>query len=161
MDEITRVAQALHEVHCGCGDFIAHQMEARQQFDSDDTVYLAMARAAIDTLRPGGDRLPAITRPNGQPYRPRTLRVVGWDVDWPNHGDTHWQVAVLGTHDIAVARQLAPRGYHCPFLVNPTLGWMRLGMNRGEPTWMHDEIRGAACVIFDESDDPQRPAAAS
>lgn len=93
-----------------------------------------------------------IVRPNGKPYRPRSIRVVGWDVDWRD--DTLWQVAVLGTHDIAVARQYAAFGYHCPFLINPEAGWVRLGMYRGEPTWIHDDVRGAACVIFDESDDP-------
>lgn len=96
--------------------------------------------------------LPPITRPNGKPYRPRRLRVVGWDAD--KRDGTVWRVAVLGTHDIAVAREHAPQGYHCPYLINPELGWVRLGMCHGEPTWLHDEVRGAACVIFDESDDP-------
>lgn len=96
--------------------------------------------------------LPAITRPNGKPYRPRDIRIVGWDV-YDTQPET-WQVAVLGTHDIVAARRLAPHGYHCPYLINPTLGWVRLGMSNGEPTWVHDEVRGSACVIFDESDDP-------
>jgi hypothetical protein len=99
-------------------------------------------------------RLESIRRPNGKLYRPRRLRVVGWDIDWSYHADANWQVAVLGTHDIAVARQLAPQGYHCPYLVNPERDWVRLGMCRGEPTWLRDDLRGAACVVFDESDDP-------
>lgn len=99
-------------------------------------------------------RLPAITRPNGKVYRPRYLRVVGWDCDY--WSDTVlWQVAVLGTHDIAKAREMAPQGYHCAYLVNPQAGWVRLGYKDGEPTWIFDDIRGAACVVFDESDDPE------
>jgi hypothetical protein len=58
------------------------------------------------------ETLPAIVRPNGKLYRPRYLRVVGWDI-----------------------------------------------MSHGEPRWIHDDVKGAACVIFDESDDP--PEAAS
>jgi hypothetical protein len=92
------------------------------------------------------------TRPNGRVYRPRYIRVVGWDND--DRAGTVWQVAVLGTHDVTLAREYAPQGYHCPYLINPTLGWVRLGMEHGEQTWIHDDVRGAACVIFDESDDP-------
>lgn len=94
--------------------------------------------------------LPAIERPNGKLYRPRRIRVTGWDNIYDH--DYAWQVAVLGTHDVDVAREFAPQGYHCPHLINPTLGWIRLGMCHGEPTWLNDEVRGAACVIFDESD---------
>lgn len=107
-----------------------------------------------------GDTLPPIVRPNGKLYRPRYLRVTGWDIDWSRDGDVNWQVAVLGTHDVDVAREHAPQGYHCAYLVNPEAGWVRLGMCRGEPTWLHDAVRGAACVIFDESDDPPEVVAA-
>lgn len=99
------------------------------------------------------DTLPPIVRPNGKTYRPRYLRVVGWDIDWSRDHETEWQVAVLGTHNVDAAREMAPQGYHCPYLIKPELGWVRLGMNHGEPTWLHDDVRGAACVIFDESDD--------
>lgn len=102
------------------------------------------------------DTLPPIVRPNGKTYRPRYLRVVGWDCE----DDVLWQVAVLGTHDIAAARVLAPQGYHCPHLVNPTLAWMRLTVRDDESTWIYDDVRGAACVIFDESDDPPEVSAA-
>ena len=51
MTEVERVAEAIHAVHCGCGDFTAHQDESRQQFASQDTVYLASARAAITALQ--------------------------------------------------------------------------------------------------------------
>lgn len=95
---------------------------------------------------------PPITRPNGKLYRPRTIRVVGWDWEW---GDVPWQVAVLGTHNIALARSHAPRGFHCPRLVRPQLSWMRKGMRDGEPFWVVDDVRGAACVVFNESDDPE------
>lgn len=98
------------------------------------------------------ETLPPITRPNGKLYRPRSLRVVGWD-DHSTYPES-WQVAVLGTHDIARAREEARHGYHCPHLINPETGWVRLGMRRGDPHWVYDEVRGAACVIFDESDDP-------
>lgn len=96
--------------------------------------------------------LPPITRPSGRIYRPRRLRVVGWDV--LDRQPESWQLAVLGTHDVAVARDAAPRGFHCAFLVNPTRSWVRLGLVRGEPTWLYDDARGAACVVFDERDDP-------
>jgi hypothetical protein len=96
--------------------------------------------------------LPSVIRPNGKVYRPRRVRVVGWDCD--AYEPPFWQVAVLGTHDVEVAREYAPQGYHCAYLVHPHLGWVRLGMCHGEPTWLHDDIRGAAAVIFDESDDP-------
>lgn len=98
------------------------------------------------------DALPPVERPNGKLYRPRKFRVVGWDCD-PS-GDPEWQVAVLGTHDVAAAREVAKYGFHCPHLVNPTLGWIRQSMRDGERWWAEDEVRGAACVIFDESDDP-------
>lgn len=104
--------------------------------------------------------LPAIQRPNGKLYRPRRLRVVGWNIDpYPGH-DTEWQVAVLGTHDIDQARALAPQGYFCPYLINPERGWVRDGMCHGERTWLHDDVNGQPCVIFDESDDPPEIAAA-
>ena len=105
------------------------------------------------------EKLPPITRPNGKPYRPRRLRVVGWNLNtvYPEV----LQVAVLGTHEVDKARESAPQGYHCAYLINPTLGWVRLGMSHGEPTWLHDEVRGAACVIFDESDDPPEVDAAA
>lgn len=96
--------------------------------------------------------LPEIVRPNGKVYRPRYLRVTGWDNVWT--GDPPFQVAVPGTHDEATARDMAPQGYHCAYLINPRTDWIRGGMIHGEQMWIHDEVRGAACVIFDESDDP-------
>lgn len=105
--------------------------------------------------------LPAIERPNGKLYRPRKIRVTGWDPeDWGHGWDRPPQTAVLGTHDIEVARQHATSGFTCHYLINPTLGWMRQSMRNGDPWWVDDEVRGAACVIFDESDDPPEVSAA-
>lgn len=104
--------------------------------------------------------LPPITRPNGKVYRPRYLRVAGWDIEWSPARDVLCQVAVLGTHDVDKARECAPQGYHSPYLINPETGWVRLGLDHGEPKWIHDDVKGAACVIFDESDDPPEVVAA-
>jgi hypothetical protein len=97
-----------------------------------------------ETLKP-------ITRPNGKVYRPRKgLRQVGW---W--NDDTYaTYVAVLGTHDIDKAREFA-RPYGSPHLVEPEQTWVRKMIQNGdEMVFVYDDRRGAACVVFRESDDP-------
>jgi len=98
--------------------------------------------------------LPAIQRPNGKLYRPRSLRVDYIDNEntW---GEEHpFKTVVLGTHDVAVARERAGSGRVCTYLINPCVDWLRLGYHSGELAWVSDDVKGAACVIFDESDDP-------
>lgn len=96
--------------------------------------------------------LPAIARPNGKFYRPRRLRAVGWHPeDWGQDGPP--QTAVLGTHDVETALRYAAHGFTCAHLINPTVGWLRQSIRDGNLWWVPDEARGAACVIFDETDD--------
>lgn len=104
------------------------------------------------------DSLPPIERPNGKLYRPRKIRVVGFEFD--DWYDLPPQTAVLGTHDIDEARKRVSSGHTCYYLTNPRAGWIRLGPCDGELKWIDDPERGAACVIFDESDDPPEDTAA-
>ena len=97
---------------------------------------------------------PPVTRPNGKLYRPRSIRVDYIDDDG-NHPENYpAKTVVLGTHDIAIAQQRVSTGRACQYLISPRTAWLRLGFEGGELRWVHDEAHGAACVIFDESDDP-------
>lgn len=96
----------------------------------------------------------AIQRPNGKLYRPhKGLRMVGF-VDDVNGGN---YVAILGTHDIEAARAAFPSGgYFGSYLVEARPGWVRETIRHGEryiDCW--DTERGAAAVIFRESDGPE------
>jgi hypothetical protein len=96
----------------------------------------------------------AVERPNGKVYKPRKgLRMIGFD-DYID-GDAY--VAILGTHDIAAARAAFPGGgFQSPHLVEARLGWVRETIRNGERFWdCDDTVRGAAAVIFRESDDPE------
>jgi len=97
--------------------------------------------------------LSPIVRPNGKLYRPRKLRVVFYEL--PSEDEVYSQTIVLGTHDVELARSVARYGGILHYLTQPHIGWMRLGYDRGEQLWLHDDVRGAACVIFNESDDPE------
>lgn len=95
----------------------------------------------------------AIERPNGKLYRPRKgLRMIGFN----DYNDEAF-VAIIGTHDIDAARAAFPGGgYQASYLVEPSLGWVRETFRYGErfiDCW--DTERGAAAVIFRESDDPE------
>jgi len=102
--------------------------------------------------------LEPITRPNGKTYRPRKVVAHRWE------NDDDWYegcgVLVLGTHDIERARKLATEcceyWFSMPYAVKPQPGWYRLGYagaSTGDPTWLHDEVRGRAGVMFTASDD--------
>lgn len=92
-----------------------------------------------------------IIRPNGKPYTPRKgLRQIRF---YDEEENRHY-VVVLGTHDIEKARAFA-HPYECAHLVKPYTGWGRWTMRRGEKWWDFDSVRGAAGVVFEESDDPE------
>lgn len=96
-----------------------------------------------------------IVRPNGKIYRPRRPPVViGFDDD---HRGINY-VAVLRTHDEEFARSVA-RPFRCAYLVNPweapRLSWLRQTLRDGEPFYEFDDVHGAPCVLFEESDDPE------
>jgi hypothetical protein len=105
------------------------------------------------TVRNEPARLPVIIRPNGNPYRPRGIRTARWDNE-----DTYG-VIVLGTHDVDLAQTHAVEGcrffFGCEYALKPEKGWWRSGMDRGDPAWFRDEVRGAAGVMFTASDDPE------
>lgn len=95
-----------------------------------------------------------LTRPNGKPYCPRSVRVHRWEDD----ADTGYTcgVIVLGTHDLERAQRLAERAcqhWYGMHAFTPHPGWYRLGIRRGEPTWIVDTVRGAAGVHFTASED--------
>lgn len=99
---------------------------------------------------------PAIPRPNGRLYRPRSIRVQAWENDdWPETCG----VIVLGTHDLTVARPLAEqwcrRWHGATYAIDPALGWWRAGYHYGRPMWFRDETRGAAGISWTASDEPE------
>jgi hypothetical protein len=92
--------------------------------------------------------LPAVTRPNGKLYRPRKLHAVLLNVE-DNRDE---EVVVLGTHDVLTATVLAVSevdswdfGFEP---ADPVLSWYRQSIRNGDPFYEYDEIRGAACVVF-------------
>jgi hypothetical protein len=97
------------------------------------------------------DRLPVIMRPNGQPYRPRTVIAHHWEIE--GHLSESRGVVVLGTHDLDRARALATEAIVYWFddrltACKPEPGWYRLALRHGEPTWIHDEVNGRAGIMF-------------
>jgi hypothetical protein len=97
-------------------------------------------------------RLAPIERPNGKPYRPRSIRTAVWEDDdaW-----SEWRggAVVMGTHDVEAARPLATAAIRRHFdaelvAANPEVGWWRLSFHFGELRWMPDEQRGPAGVMF-------------
>lgn len=98
------------------------------------------------------EALPAISRPNGKPYRPREL--VACAVT-----DTAYDelagVVVLGTHDPGTAQALADNYVQWQLgsrhrAVDPVLVWWRDGFSGGSRAWVTDEIHGRAGVWFRE-----------
>jgi hypothetical protein len=91
----------------------------------------------------------AIIRPNGKPYRPRKPpRVVEFEDYQGSAG-----VAVLGTHDVDVARAAAAVALN-QYDLDPaqtSLSWWRLVPwgDWFDRTWIEDAKRGAACVVFE------------
>jgi hypothetical protein len=107
----------------------------------------------------GETDLPSIVRPNGKTYQPRKVIAHRWE------NDDDWYegcgVVVLGTHDIDRAHKLATEcceyWFSMPHANNPEVGWFRLGyagVSTGDPTWLHDDVRGRAGVMFTASEDP-------
>lgn len=106
------------------------------------------------------DTLPPIERPNGKLYRPRAVRVDYMDDEDNWREEYPYKTVVLGTHDVEAARERAVQGRVCQYLTNPRIDWLRLGYASGRLCWINDDERGAACVVFDESDDPPEVSAA-
>lgn len=92
-----------------------------------------------------------ITRPDGRPYRPRTITAHAvTDDDGVLTG-----VMVLGTHDPGRALPLADRYVAWQFdagytAAGPVTGWWRDGFDGGQRCWVTDEVRGRAGVWFRE-----------
>lgn len=94
--------------------------------------------------------LEPVTRPNGKVYRPR--KVAAYPVSDDDY-DALTGVVVLGTHDVGLAGALGAQAaaYWADepvAVVNPAVGWYRLGYSWGELTWLHDEVTGRAGVMF-------------
>lgn len=100
--------------------------------------------------------LPPVTRPNGKTYRPRQIVAHGWDND--DYGDGCGAI-ILGTHDVARARRLAESAcsdwHGSRYAISPVVGWFRDGFRDGRRSWITDEVRGAAGVMFTASDEPE------
>lgn len=101
------------------------------------------------------ERLPVIIRPNGKPYRPRSVKAHSWDNEEDQGPGADCGVVVLGTHDVVRAQPLAERACDAWFgvkhAITPEIGWFR----RAYHGWMRDTKRGAAGVMFTASDDPK------
>lgn len=105
-----------------------------------------------------GERLPAITRPNGKTYQPRKITAGTWEDDWCR--DDAWQGCfVFGTHNVDVARPVAEEecryAFGTQYAIKPERVWIRDGFEGGERRWVHDAVRGRAAVRFVASDDPE------
>jgi hypothetical protein len=128
----------------------------------DMDAYITLMRDACGVTRPvqpDADTLPSIERPNGKLYRPRAVRVDYMDDEDNWREEYPYKTVVLGTHDVDAARERAVQGRVCQYLINPRIDWLRLGYESGRLCWIHDAERGAACVVFDESDDPPEVSA--
>lgn len=91
-----------------------------------------------------------VVRPNGKLYRPRKpIRQLGLVGDYMDIPDA---VVVLGTHDVEKAREFA-RPYMCAHLRGGEATWLRSVMRDGNEVYEYDPVRGAACVVFEETDD--------
>lgn len=91
-----------------------------------------------------------ITRPNGKPYRARSIRCRGWENDGYDNADS-CGVVVLGTHDVERAERFAEnccQGWYSLHAAKPEVGWFRLSYSYGELRWIDDPTRGAAGVMF-------------
>ncbi len=103
-----------------------------------------------------------MVRPNGRTYRPRRpgLRVQAWE-NRDNTGDERAGVIVFGTLDPDKARALALE--MCTYwygdadayqLGDPTPGWWRNTFRYAGRTWVPDEQRGSAGVMFTWTEKP-------
>jgi hypothetical protein len=91
-----------------------------------------------------------LTRPDGRTYRPRKpdLRPRAWE----NQDSDDAGVIVFGTLDPDAARATAitwcTHWYGEGELGDPRPGWYRSAIQRGEPLYVLDEVRGAPGVSF-------------
>lgn len=113
--------------------------------------------SAVNLTRPGAgtaNRLRPLVRPNGKPYRPRTItaELTADDIGGPGG------VMVLGTHDLAAAQVLADaeadRYDHGYVAAGPAAGWYRIVPCHGDLTWIDDPVRGRAGVWFQRIEEP-------
>ena len=101
--------------------------------------------------RPAMTALEPVTRPDGRIYRP--TKIAAYAV--ADEDDLLSGVAVLGTHDMAVAQRLADQ-YAAWQLgsgsvaLEPETGWFREGYSNGQPMWIRDPVKGRAGVMFHE-----------
>jgi hypothetical protein len=100
------------------------------------------------------------TRPNGKTYQP--LRVIAYML----HDDAEVEsgVIVLGTQDAQRAQQLADELVTAQVggtwrAVRPVLGWWRSGFYHGQQSWLTDEVKGRAGVLFQGIEEVVAPAA--
>lgn len=101
-----------------------------------------------------------VVRPNGKTYRARKVRMCVWDNGGYHNDDKG--VVVLGTHDVEQATAVAHEGVrywfdHELIATKPEVGWFRLGYHFGEQSWMRDQIKGAAGVMFTADYPPDAP----
>jgi hypothetical protein len=95
-----------------------------------------------------------ITRPNGKIYQPRLIRAYVTYTGYPEDDG----VIVLGTHDPDEALPYAQRALdYSPlsgcYPAKCSNGWWRSTIRNHEPFWEWDEVRGAAGVCFEVTDD--------
>jgi hypothetical protein len=95
--------------------------------------------------------LPVLTRPNGEPFRPR--KVVAHAV--VDDDDLLSGVMILGTHDIpraqALADQCIPGWLESGYVAaGPLAGWYRDAYDCGRRRFVIDEEHGRAGVWFRE-----------
>lgn len=95
-------------------------------------------------------KLTPIKRPSGKIYRPRKVRCYAWENQDLDDG---YGAVVLGTHDVELAEKLATNAIKYWFdseliATKPEVGWFRSGYHHGEPTWIRDQVRGRAGVLF-------------
>lgn len=103
-----------------------------------------------------------VIRPNGKPYKARSVRARGWDDDELSMAG-NVGVVVLGTHDLKRAQtfadKLVPYWYDREFVaLNLEVGWFRLGYLYGKQSWVRDPERGAAGVMFTANYPPEEPS---
>lgn len=97
-----------------------------------------------------GGAVNTLVRPDGRTYRPRKpgLRARAWENTYPDVAG----VIVFGTLDPDEARERAVEAcaawYGEGELKDPRPGWYRSAIQRGDPLFVLDEVRGAPGVSF-------------
>jgi hypothetical protein len=93
-----------------------------------------------------------LIRPNGKPYRPRGVMAHAWE-NGPGEGQG---VVITGTHDVERAQEFADQMMRYWYGSDteagmPTIGWWRCSYLNGELRWHEDAERGAAGVMFTDT----------